>query len=47
MAVAHLDGNRCTGCHLDVARADLDSLRALPAGEIGECPLCGRYLVVG
>lgn len=46
VAIARLDGNRCSGCHLDVARADLDALRALPAGEVGECPQCGRFLLV-
>ncbi len=45
VAVAHLDGTRCSGCHLDIARADIDRLRALPAGEPGECPQCGRFLV--
>jgi predicted nucleic acid-binding Zn-ribbon protein len=45
VAVAHLDGTRCSGCHLDIARADIDRLRALPPGEPGECPQCGRFLV--
>lgn len=44
VAVARLDGTRCTGCHLDIARADIDALRALPPGELGECPQCGRFL---
>ncbi|MFT3854935.1 MAG: C4-type zinc ribbon domain-containing protein [Ilumatobacteraceae bacterium] len=46
VAVAHLDGVRCSGCHLDLARADLDALRALPPGEVGECPQCGRFLAI-
>jgi len=46
VAIARLDDSRCTGCHLDLARADLDALRALPDGEVGECPQCGRYLMV-
>ena len=46
VAIAHLDGARCSGCHLDLARADLDALRALPDGEVGECPQCGRFLSV-
>jgi uncharacterized protein len=45
LAVARLDGTRCTGCHLDIARADLDKLRALAADQLGECPQCGRFLV--
>jgi len=47
VAIARLDGARCSGCHLDLARADLDALRALPPGEVGECPQCGRYLTAG
>jgi len=46
VAIARLDGMRCSGCHLDLARADLDALRALPDGDVGECPQCGRYLMV-
>jgi predicted nucleic acid-binding Zn-ribbon protein len=46
VAIAHLEGNHCSGCHLDLARADLDALRALPPGEVGECPQCMRFLTV-
>jgi predicted nucleic acid-binding Zn-ribbon protein len=45
VGVAKLEGSRCDGCHLDIARADLDRIRALPPGEPGECPQCARLLV--
>lgn len=45
VAVSRLDGGRCGGCHLDLSRADLEALRALPEGEAGECPNCGRLLL--
>lgn len=45
VAVAALDGHRCTGCHLDLSPAELDEIRAVPAGEAAECPQCSRFLV--
>lgn len=47
VAIAKLEGAQCTGCHLDLARADIDALRALGPGAVGECPQCGRYLTAG
>lgn len=44
VAIAVLDGLRCTGCHLDLSRAEVDQLKALPAGEVADCPQCGRWL---
>ena len=46
IAVAHLEGNRCSGCNLDLSPAEVDELRAVPAGEFADCPNCGRLLVV-
>lgn len=45
IGIAKLVGTRCDGCHLDVSRAEIDAIKALPAGELGECPQCGRVLV--
>ena len=45
VAVAALDGHRCTGCHLDLSPAELDEIKAAPAGEAAECPQCSRFLV--
>ena len=45
IGIAKLIGTRCDGCHLDVSRAEVDAIRALPAGELGDCPQCGRVLV--
>ncbi len=45
VAVSRLEGGRCGGCHLDLSRADLEALRALPESEAGECPNCGRLLL--
>ena len=44
VAVARLDGLRCTGCHVDLSRAEADRVKALPADEAGECPQCLRLL---
>ncbi len=45
VAVAKLDGRRCDGCHLDLSTAELDAVKATPAGEYTECPQCGRMLI--
>lgn len=42
---ARIDGTHCSGCHLDISRGEIDAIRALPPGELGECPQCNRYLV--
>lgn len=44
VAVAQLDGRRCTGCSLDLSVAEADAVRT--AGPITECPECGRTLVI-
>lgn len=46
VAVARLSGSRCEGCHLDLSRTEVEALRHVPAGEPGECPSCGRLVVV-
>ena len=43
--VAHLEGSHCSGCHMDLSPAELDQVKRVPAGELGECPQCGRILV--
>lgn len=45
VAISRLDGSRCGGCHIDLSRSELEEVRHLPAGEVGECPNCGRMLV--
>lgn len=45
VGIAKLVGTRCDGCHLDVSRAEVDAIRALPAGELADCPQCGRVLI--
>ena len=45
VAVAKLDGSRCSGCHLDLSRSELDAVRHVGAGEFADCPQCGRLLV--
>lgn len=45
VAVARLEGRRCQGCHLDLSAAEMDGVKGTPAGELPECPQCGRYLV--
>jgi predicted nucleic acid-binding Zn-ribbon protein len=45
VAITHLEGTHCHGCHLDLSPAELDEVKATPAGQLPECPQCGRYLV--
>lgn len=45
VAVARLHGSRCTGCHLDLSRAEVEAVRATPADAMPECPQCARILV--
>lgn len=45
-AVATLHGPTCGSCHMDLARTELDALRALPEGEYPECPQCGCFIVL-
>lgn len=45
VAVAELQGARCSGCHLALSAVDLDQIRKLPADASPECPECGRLLV--
>ncbi len=45
VGVAHLHGSHCSGCHMDLSPAELDIVRRVPEGELGECPQCGRMLV--
>lgn len=45
VGVAKLNGLRCEGCHLDLSRGEVDSLKRNESDEIPECPNCGRLLV--
>ena len=45
VAVAHLVGGRCDGCHLALAQAALERIRSAPPDELVECEECGRLLV--
>ena len=46
IGIAKLIGLRCDGCHLDLSRAEVDNFKRLPAGELVDCPQCGRVLVL-
>jgi predicted nucleic acid-binding Zn-ribbon protein len=45
VAVAHLEGRRCSGCHLDLSTSELEQVRSTPPGELADCPQCGRILL--
>jgi predicted nucleic acid-binding Zn-ribbon protein len=45
VAITRLEGHRCHGCHLDLSPAEMDTVKAVPAGSLPECPQCGRFLV--
>lgn len=44
VAIAQLNGRTCGGCHLDLSAVEFDTVKAAPAGEMPECPQCGRLL---
>jgi uncharacterized protein len=44
VGIALLEGSRCSGCHLDLSRGELDVVKAVPADEFAECPQCSRAL---
>ena len=47
IVVSHLVGKQCTGCHLELSAAEIDTARA-DAADSGftDCPQCGRILVI-
>lgn len=45
VGVARLTGTTCTGCHLSLAAAEVDTIRRAPADVLHHCPDCGRLLV--
>jgi predicted nucleic acid-binding Zn-ribbon protein len=45
VGAARLAKSRCEGCHLEIPSAQLEEIRRAPAGEIVNCPECGRILV--
>jgi predicted nucleic acid-binding Zn-ribbon protein len=45
VAVARLVGAQCTGCHLELSRAEAESVRHVPVDELPDCPSCGRVLL--
>jgi uncharacterized protein len=45
VALARLDGARCTGCHVTLASGEVQQLRHAPSDELVECPECERLLV--
>lgn len=45
VGVSRLVGTHCSGCHMDLSPAELDAVRAVPAGEATECPQCARIMV--
>jgi predicted nucleic acid-binding Zn-ribbon protein len=45
VAVAPLDGDRCSGCHLTLPATELDALRHAPPGTVVRHEECGRILV--
>jgi predicted nucleic acid-binding Zn-ribbon protein len=46
VAVATLDGPRCTGCNLVLPTLELEQIRAARPDAMVECEQCGRILVV-
>jgi predicted nucleic acid-binding Zn-ribbon protein len=44
VGASHLQGAQCSGCHVSLGEGQLSTLKAGPI--IGECPNCGRMIVV-
>lgn len=47
IGVALLVGGTCQGCRLSLPAVEVDRIRHLPAGAIGECEHCGCLLALG
>jgi predicted nucleic acid-binding Zn-ribbon protein len=47
VAVAPLEGTRCSGCHLTLPATELDALRHAAPGAVVRHEECGRILVSG
>lgn len=45
VAVAQLEGRKCSGCNLDLSMGEVEQVRATPPGELADCPQCGRILI--
>jgi len=45
VGVARLEGGHCSGCHMELSARELDVVKAVAAGELAECPQCGRIIV--
>jgi len=45
VAVARLEKNHCTGCHLALSASEVDRLRLEPPDALVQCEQCGRLLV--
>ena len=41
-----IEGRSCSGCHVDMSQGEFEQVRSAPAGELPECPNCGRLVVV-
>ena len=47
VVVSRLEGKQCTGCHLELSAAEIDTARAgAMATGFTDCPECGRILVI-
>jgi uncharacterized protein len=47
IGAARLVGNRCEGCHLELASVEVERIQKLPGDEVATCDQCGRILVRG
>jgi len=45
VGLARVVERRCSGCNLALPSAELEALRHLAPGELGECSQCGRMLL--
>lgn len=45
VAVAAIAHGKCSGCHMEISKSELDAIKRLPADDVAECPSCARWLV--
>lgn len=44
IGIVHLEGRRCSGCHIDLSATEADTVKSAPADELPECPHCARLI---
>ena len=46
IAITRVEHGVCGGCRMKVSNTQMEALRVLRPGEVGECEECGRFLLI-